>query len=166
MARYHEQFKHLKVDTIMATKALFAHHFYRLSDDEKHRRFEQWLADVSSIYGLPVPSFQLGSEAEAHGSGVYHIVSQQIVLPKYSIVSLMHEFRHHMQHTLPVRLQPTLEAIEDDARAWSLSLFYASKPRLFEKSVREGKIFFVSPEDLEQQPGGNEITEEVANGAN
>lgn len=165
MARYHERFQRLKLDTIMATKALFAHHFYRLTDEEKQRRFEQWLADVSSIYGLPVPSFKLGSEAEAHGSGVYHIISQQIILPKYSIVSLMHEFRHHMQSTLPVRLPSTLDAIEDDARAWSLSLFYAAKPRLFEKSVREGKIFFVSPEDLEQQPGGNEITQEMAHDA-
>lgn len=143
-----KRFTRLKVDTLLVTKTLM-NGFYRLSGPAQFQRMEHWLSDVSSIYGIDTPTLALGTEEEAHGSGVYLVREQKIILPKCSIVSLMHEFRHHMQSSEAAPVGRSLNAIEDDARAWSLSLFYAVKPKLFEKSVREGKIFYVNPEDLD-----------------
>lgn len=153
--RYHEKFGNFHRRTIEATAAFFESKPFRGTDVEKTEKFKQWLSDVSRIYSIPVPTLVIGSEC---GSGLYNRLTQTIELPKHSVVSLLHEFRHHMQAQglTRVRLDQTLyerftgeSPVEHDARGWSLSLFYKVKPRLFEKSVRSGKIFFVEPTDLE-----------------
>ena len=67
-----------------------------------------------------------------------------------SIVTLIHEFRHAMQAQgkADVAITDNLNKVEDDARAWSLSIYYKVAPRMFRRLVREGKIFHITPDDL------------------
>lgn len=152
---YFLQFSNFKIDTLLATRALFAHKLFRQSDTSKLARFETWLIDVSRIYGVSTPTLLIGNTEQAHGSGVYHPGSQAIVLPKLSVVTLFHEFRHHLQSKGVVQVPRSIGAIEDDARAWSMSLYYQVKPKLFTKAVEENKIFFVTAEQLPQRETSN-----------
>ena len=71
--------------------------------------------------------------------------------PTLSVVTLFHEFRHHMQATgAAVRLDRANEQqAEEDARAWSLSLYYRSRPALFRRAVENGRIYHLTVADLD-----------------
>jgi hypothetical protein len=70
---------------------------------------------------------------------VYYPSEETIGLPKGSLVSFLHEFRHHMQKH---RLQANPD-IEEDARGWSISMFAEAEPDYFRAAWEDGRIMFM-----------------------
>jgi hypothetical protein len=44
------------------------------------------------------------------------------------------------------------EDVERDARAWSLSLYYKVRPKLFKRLVKERRIFHIDPTIFDAEP--------------
>lgn len=141
MARYHLRFKNLHPNIIEVTETLFKSRPWRGTQGERHEKFSRWLREAAVVYGVPEPTFQVRRGMRTP-PGTY--APNRITLSHYSVVTLFHEFRHHLQwHDEAAVFEP-----EEDAKGWSCSLFYTVRPHLFRKAVREGRIYGVSPEDL------------------
>jgi hypothetical protein len=81
-----------------------------------------------------------------------------IKLPKISVVSLFHEFKHCLDWQRGLRttaiaptaatadvIKQTIEEIiraEDRARGWSMSLFNKVNPRLCDKAIKNSRVLF------------------------
>jgi len=117
--------------------------YYGGCEERKMESLNLMAEELAGIYGVPVPALALRGGLGAYG--MYHIPSQTISLSNTSIVTFLHEFRHHLQHRSDVK---TLSDAEKDAQGWACSVFYSAKPNLFEKAVRDGRIMGVMPSDL------------------
>jgi hypothetical protein len=113
---------------------------------------QAWLDTAADVYDLPAIGLVLTTRREAAGSGCYLATRNEIRMPKASVVTLFHEFRHAIQHHQPdevwYRVDETTPAVEDDARAWSLSLFHQVRPQLLASAVEAGRVFYITHEDL------------------
>lgn len=143
---YHKRFRRFNRSTVDATRRLMLG-WGQASQEERTEKMQAWLTDVSLIYELPRPDLTVNASID--NSGWYSPRGNLIVLPKPSIVTLLHEFRHAMQawgragaHFRRAARAEERGGFEDDARAWSLSLYYLVAPRTFRRLAREGQIFF------------------------
>jgi hypothetical protein len=143
---YHKAFSRIDPDVARYTDALFRRRPSRLSKDEAKQVFEDWIGNVSRSYGVPAPTLMWDDNAVFVGGGEYRPRGQQIRMSKVSITTLIHEYRHHMQHLGAPMIHPDLE---EDARAWSLSLYYSVRPNLLRRLVTEGQIFHISAADFD-----------------
>jgi hypothetical protein len=92
------------------------------------------LADnLASVYEMPAPS------VEYNDREVYNHISETIGIPRPSLVSFLHEFRHHMQK-YGRQANPD---IEHDARGWSISMFATAEPEYFDRAWKAGRIMFM-----------------------
>jgi len=146
--RYHRRFRNFNRRTTDATRRLMVG-WGRGSQAERTAKMGAWLDEVAEIYELPRP--ELAVNASVNDRGFYSPRSNLIVLPQPSIVTLLHEFRHAMQYWgkagAHFRRSAPSEArggLEDDARAWSLSLYYTVAPRTFRRLAASGQIFFTN----------------------
>lgn len=135
MRPYHKRFRHIDRRTINATKALFAGWSDATQRETKSLR---WLSEVSEIYGVPTPRLKLAPTSFDHYQRDHHL----IVLTKWSLITLLHEFRHHLQNT---RFPCAGWMAEPDARAWSLSLYHAVAPRTLRRLATENQIIHLTP---------------------
>lgn len=149
--RYHTVFRHFDGRTIECVKSL-QRNWSNLTDDEKVQRLNDASKTLSVIYRVKQPKIGYSHHC---GNGFYDIVSNRITLPKTSIVTFLHEFRHAMQRQGKASYYYNPEApsesrggVENDARAWSLSLYHRVAPRTLKRLVSEGQVFFISPNDL------------------
>lgn len=117
-----------------------------VSDVDKAIFMGIWLKKVSEIYGMKVPKFYYtgGDEGRREyrktGGGCYIPSHHTICLfRKPSLTTLMHEFRHAMQHQLGVK---KYKGFEPDARAWSCSLYRLSAPKAYKRAVEKGLLHF------------------------
>jgi len=121
------------------------------STEKNVLKMREWIREVSDIYGLTFPTLKIIASA---GAGLYSPQLNQIMMAHPSMVTLFHEFRHAMQFQNKApeyRNDVGWEqrgGLEDDARAWSLSLYRKIAPKTFKKLVTQNRIFFVSVEDL------------------
>lgn len=148
---YHKRFSRFSKETLSATDELFSKRPSRMTHEERDEAFREWIGTVSSVYDMEPPTFQWDEDADMGGGGFYRLSDHSITMsPNHpSITTLIHEFRHALQHTN--KGAPMVdEDVEVDARAWSLSLYYQVRPALFERLVREGRIFHITPEDLDR----------------
>lgn len=143
---YSDVFKNLDKRAIEATALLPAEGFWKkdLPIDEKISICEKWLKTLSEIYKVNVPDFRF-SESESNylrtGGGVYESRLVRITLyKKISLVTLLHEFRHHLQHQKNIKLYK--KDLEEDARAWSLSLYKQALPDSYQNSVDKRNLRF------------------------
>lgn len=140
MSRMHLKFKNIKPATVAATTELFTAGPWSGTDEEKQGKYELWLAKVSEAYGVPAPTLEInfGNRFASYEWG-------RITLGAFSVTTLFHDFRHHLQ-----AMGACAADMQDceDAQAWACSLFYACKPRMFRRRVREGRIMGVHPDDL------------------
>ncbi|RSK43112.1 hypothetical protein [Bacillus canaveralius] len=75
------------------------------------------------------------------GGGFYEPWMTRITFfKKLSLVTLLQEFMHHMQNQMDLKLYR--KDIEEDARAWSVSLFKAATPKAFMNAVNKGILHF------------------------
>lgn len=152
MAKHHLQFKNFHRGILEATEDLFRSKPWRGGEAEQHEKFSRWLRHASAVYHVPEPTFRVWQSGRASYSG------NTIVLGAYSVTSLFHEFRHHLQwHDDAAPFDP-----EGDALGWSCSLFYTVRPKLFRKAVRAGRIAGVTPDDLLSRESLEQQREELA----
>ncbi len=142
---YHLKFDNFPEDLTRVTFGLFAARPSLLPDLERRELFEGWVVAASEVYGLIAPEVVWSeSEVESVGGGLYRRDSHEIFLNPVapSLTTLFHEFRHALQfHKLGDSV--VSDDVERDARAWSLSLYFCVKPKLFAKFASEGRFFNV-----------------------
>lgn len=134
---YHLKFRNIKPATKAATKRLMSN-WSTSNPTGREAKMRTWLTEVSSIYGIQEPTLIVGDRYANYG--YYRPATNTINMPYASIVTLLHEFRHALQ----AFGQGRPGDVEDDARGWSLSLYYSVAPRTFRALGRRGDIFFVA----------------------
>lgn len=143
---YSTAFKNIKKEAIEVTKLLPKGGIWKkdIPLEQKISACEKWLEEISSIYGIEVPEFRFDSSEVMYnqtGGGCYEPWNNRITLfKKFSMVTLLHEFRHHMQHQMEFGLYRN--DIEEDARAWSVSLFKAACPKSYQNAINKGILHF------------------------
>lgn len=134
---YHRRFRNQHRKTVLATRQLFAD-WTAVGVDGQWEKSRRWLTEVSAVYGVTVPT--LHKQARGAGKGYYRADTNSIHMPYPSIVTLLHEFRHAYQHSHPSRM---VADKEDDARAWSLSLYYRVAPRTLRRLAAQGRVLYM-----------------------
>lgn len=156
MRKHHLKVTHTQ-DVIDITQRFFDSKPFRGSDGEKYDKFRIWVHEISTHYGVTEPRLAYLPHQTLAGNGVYHDGKLPIgkppilILPIFSVATLFHEYRHHLQV-----YNDYTEDIETDARDWSLSLLYQTRPRLYRSSVRKGLILYTDPDwfPLHNKRGG------------
>lgn len=98
-----------------------------------------WLKEMSMLYRIPMPLLFI---TENCGSGCYDPTVNAIFLPKFSVATLAHEFRHALQFRKPIRGIRNMEQAEEDARGWSVSLIYRADQRFYERAKERGLLLY------------------------
>lgn len=180
--KYHQRFGHLNADVCDATLELVKAKVWRRELEEQIGLAQSWAEIAAGAYGIPVPEVVIAADdMEAglltmmHGGGCYRETDNgMLILSKFSVVTLAHEFRHHWQRKTDGALfmgergdyvyesdetividrhdmragEVPVPAEEIDARAWSISLFAKVAPRRFRRMVEQGRVLFVDPRDV------------------
>lgn len=149
MPAYHLVFENLHPRTLAATKRLMDARPHSQSRRKQLALMRTWLQEVSAVYGLKTPAIGFNKRA---GHGIYLPEANTILMPHYSTVTLLHEFRHAMQHhTRRVKVLKLYEGdpTEEDARAWSLSLYHQVNPRGLRRLVEARKVYHLTLADLD-----------------
>ena len=143
MKPYHKRFTRFDRRTLVITKEL-RRGWSISTNQQKWAKMNRWLEDATRIYKAPAVSLYVGD------GDYYRPGRARIVMIKPSIITLLHEFRHHLQHT--VAPEGTLMSdIEDDARAWSLSLYHQIAPRTLRRLAEQNKVFHLTPDMKNRQ---------------
>lgn len=108
---------------------------WKVEKPEGYDLMREMFEKISSVYSFPIPS--LIEDTYEY----YFIPMERIGLPKVSLVSSLHEYRHHMQKYGRLRFQD----IEIDARGWSISAFHYALPEDFDSAWRRGLIWYLPP---------------------
>ena len=145
---YSKVYKNIDKRTIEATKKLIKSGLWKTDMSEEHKIeiCKTWVEEVSKIYKVEVPIFRFkNSEAKYRSTGggcyYYYPVNSEIFLyKKFSLVTLLHEFRHHVQYSKEIKMYKNDK--EEDARAWSVSLFKLAAPKSFANAVEKGILHF------------------------
>ena len=148
---YHLRFTNFNQATLDATDAYFRSNPWKGDSAHKLAKAQRWVDTVAAIYGIDAPTVAIVEPAECSGMGCYLPTSNQIRLPKVSVTTLLHEFRHAMQHLTPCRMVQAIYGDarhEEDARAWSLSLFWLVRPDRFARMVSAGRILYVPADSM------------------
>jgi len=136
---YHLMFRHIHPKTLEAVRRAKERGIWRVSREQGFEILRQLARELSGIYNIPTPRVVPGDHE------CYWIPFERIELPRVSLISFLHEFRHHMQkHGLQHYQDP-----EVDARAWSISVFYNALPEDFDRAWRNNRIWYMPP-----YPGG------------
>lgn len=146
---YHKRFKNFNVKTLDATHALMRTRPSQLPEPTRKAVFEAWITEISNIYHMEKPKVIWDDDALNGGGGYYRLTDHSITLAptRPSIITLIHEMRHALQFKHKGSGMVS-EDVEIDARAWSLSLYYKTRPKLFTKLVKQGKVFHITESDL------------------
>ena len=137
---YSNSFHNFDESTVIITKNLGSQIIKkRNTDEEKIYYCTDWIARVSAIYGVTTPSFEFRPDEENGGSNGFYSPKKNLIClqKKISLVTLLHEFRHCMQHQGHKMIDPD---IEEDARAWSMSLFKVAMPKAHATALRKGLV--------------------------
>jgi len=102
--------------------------------------FLSWIDQVSRAYGITPPQFRLG-QTRPGSLGGYVPALHTIIIPKFSVITLAHEFRHAWQWQKEQYIESVHRA-EEDARAWSASLVYIANPEFYMNAVRKGRVLY------------------------
>jgi len=145
---YSNVYKNIDERSIKESKILLKSGIWKKETplESKIQSVEKWLQAMSSIYNVSVPRFifsDCSSGYKLTGGGTYSGSFKEITLyKKFSIVTLFHEFRHHLQHSKGIQLKLYRNDIEEDARAWSVSLFKLAAPNSYQRAVERGTLKF------------------------
>jgi len=133
---YHTMFPDISRQTVeVVIDTVKTRGLWTLPQDQGFELLRSMYARFSQEYGMPTPRLHQDTYE------FYMISAEDIGLPKVSLVSACHEYRHHMQKHGRKRF----DDIEVDARAWSISLFHLALPEDFDRAWRRGKIWYMPP---------------------
>lgn len=87
----------------------------------------------------------LNEEKNGTNGGLYmHYCKKIIFYEKLSLITVLHELRHYIQfNTDLIFLLNSYSKREEDARAWSSSLFFSVFPKEYKELAKTGKIKFI-----------------------
>lgn len=156
MARLHLRYRRDSFNdhVMMLTERFFAVEPWRGSDEEKGRKFDTWLHGAAMAYGVPYPVLEVAppkARPRGRSVGSYDPATGTINLQRFSVISMFHQFRHHLQACTMEEGKAWThddEKMAQDAQEWACSLFYIVAPRRFRRYVRRGRIAGVNPPDL------------------
>lgn len=133
---YHLMFPDISSQTLDTVRYIIRDRgLWRVPKEEGFDLLREMFSKISRVYGFPTPG--LIESGHEH----YLIPLERIGLPRVSLVSALHEYRHHMQKYHRKRF----EDVEVDARAWSISTFHLALPEDFDKAWRNGRIWYMPP---------------------
>ena len=143
---YSRKFKNIKKSVIEETKEMARKVWTGSNSQERFNAMVKWLEVVSEKYNIEVPQLVVDEDNLesyfASGGGRYISGEHKIVLfHKFSVVTLLHEFRHAVQY----KGNPSYRFTDDrekDARAWSMSLFKKACPKSYRKAVEKDIVHF------------------------
>lgn len=130
---YHLMFTRIKNETYEAIQQAVENGLWDVDEDEGFNIIRELYSKLSGIYDIPAPTL-IEARREYYIRG-----NETIGLPKVSLVSCLHEYRHHMQK----HGRQHYDDIEVDARAWSISAFKNALPDHFDRAWRNGWIWFM-----------------------
>ena len=146
---YSKVFTKIKPQAIELTRELVKSGIWKndVSNEDKAIYMGIWVQKMSALYGMRTPKFYFvgGREGNAEyrrtGGGCYFpSLNEMYVFKKPSLTTLLHEFRHAMQ--TQKRVKCFRGDKEEDARAWSVSLYRLSCPISYKKAVDKGTMHF------------------------
>jgi hypothetical protein len=140
---YSKRFRNLHKDAVLAVKSAVKAGLFTVSDVEKQAIIGILNRELSSVYSVVECSVVFKNDvASSKGNGVYS--SNTITLiNKFSVVTFLHEFRHHVQHqSLADDVLRDREFLEVDARGWSLSLFRKACPKSYKNACDKGLLYY------------------------
>ena len=109
----------------------------RHSHDQKMYYSQELLNQLSCVYGITPPYF-FYKETKGETNGQYDSRDHSItMINKLSLVTLLHEFRHAMQHKGAKMID---QDKEEDARAWSMSLFKKALPKSHKRACEKNLV--------------------------
>jgi len=120
-------------------KATVKDGYFRQEREEQLNRLRELADKLSEIYGVQTATIKIGP-VRPGAYACYNIVTKKINLTNTSIVSFLHEYRHHLQHQGNVRV---VRNKEYDAQGWACSVYYKACPGLFSRAVQQGRIMGV-----------------------
>lgn len=87
----------------------------------------------------------LENNKQDKNGGCYIDYKKEIIFyGELNLITVLHEIRHYIQFNSSIKpLFKTYNDREEEARAWSSSLFYALYPETYDKLSEEGKIKFI-----------------------
>lgn len=132
---YHKYFTRIKPRTLEIIREAKNRGIWRVSKEEGFEILRWMFGELSRTYSISVP--RLVEASYEH----YRILTETIGLPKVSLVSSLHEYRHHMQKYGFQRYADK----EEDARGWSISAFRLALPEDFLKAWKANRIWFMPP---------------------
>lgn len=134
---YSRRFRHLDPRVIELTRDLVRARPWTLGPNAQLALARRWVEGAARVYRVEPPEVVWGSALlGGYAPSLHRIVLQED--RQLSVVTLLHEFRHSLQEV----------ASEDDARAWSLSLFRRAAPRRFRRMVELGRLLYCDQDDL------------------
>lgn len=153
---YHRRFRNFHRAALEATDELFRARPSQLEPDERKVVFKTWVDKISDIYGMERPTFYWDTAADMGGGGFYRLADHSITMsPNHpSVITLIHETRHALQHKEKGAPMITTD-VERDARAWSLSLYYKVRPNLLKRLVQEGRVFHIDRSVFDETPSSD-----------
>lgn len=102
---------------------------------------------LSQIYNIAPPVLHVDGSYNRYEYSAG--VTPHIHLDKPSIISFLHEYRHHLQAVANKMFEGFTDK-EEDARAWSLRCFSKASPGNFLNSVKAGRVLFVKWDEATQ----------------
>ena len=143
--KYHKRFKRIKPFVVRRTKFMLKGWSYK-TENKRWGSLEAWsimvTLDRRGYHGMARPMLYKDPSA---GSGYYVPATNTIHMAHPSVITYLHEFRHAMQAQ---GFAGEFRDAEDDARAWSLSLYYSVAPRSLRRLVEAGQVYHLTAEDL------------------
>ena len=100
--------------------------------------FLSWIDEVSRAYEIAPPQFRLG-QARPGSLGGYAPAFHTIIMPKFSVITLAHEFRHVAMADKTYRFRTSCRRGRE---AWSASLVYIANPEFYMNAVRKGRVLY------------------------
>lgn len=146
---YSKVFTKIKPEAVKITKELIKSGIWKsdITNEDKAIYMGIWVQKMSALYGFNVPKFYFiggkdgAREYKRTGGGCYFPeLDEMYVFKKPSLTTLLHEFRHVMQHKANVKR--FRNDAEEDARAWSCSLYRTAAPNSYKKAMEKGIMHY------------------------
>lgn len=134
-----------------AVRWYMAHRPWRVADPNMITVYaDAFLRRLAEAYDVPAPSYRYAPRLAKHFGRVLVITAQcgdevevyyLVETRNASVITLLHEFRHVLQHTLPGAAErAALRGCEEDVDAWVSALVEQTNPRWYENYLKTGKL--------------------------
>lgn len=128
----------VKREAVIVLREAIKGGYYKLTNpEEKYKALKDISNKICEIYGVSKPRKIIVGRRQ----NCYSPTEKTIYVENYSLISFLHELRHHFQTVKGLRYRGL--TIEQDSRAFSMRLFYLAVPKMFLKAVKEGKVLHI-----------------------